>query len=160
MQGDWLLMLDTDHVFEPDLCARLLKLANECEVDVITGLYQFKHGHHSPVLYRFQEPASCPWGDWDREAKLFQVDGAGAGCLWVRRSVFQRLRAELGDGPFDITPPFGEDFSFFRRLATLGIPAYCAPAVECHHLRSAPVTLADYDPTGLAMDRYETEAYR
>src|SRR6516164_10248995 len=35
MLGDWLLMLDTDHDFEPDLLLRLLDILNRGNLDVL-----------------------------------------------------------------------------------------------------------------------------
>ena len=33
--GDWLIQMDTDHQFEPDIVARMVKLANLHELDVL-----------------------------------------------------------------------------------------------------------------------------
>jgi hypothetical protein len=42
MRGDWLLMLDTDHSFEPDLLYRLINLSEQTGADVVTGMYQYR----------------------------------------------------------------------------------------------------------------------
>jgi hypothetical protein len=51
--GDWLLMLDMDHAFEPDLLARLLHRMHRYQLDVLSGLYCFRSETPSPVLYRW-----------------------------------------------------------------------------------------------------------
>jgi len=143
--GDWLLQLDSDHQFEPDLVARLLNVAQHTGAQVVTGLYQFKAHPHSPVLYRRLEDGFYPLVEWDRQANAMIVDSAGGGCLWVKREVFDRIRTELGEKPFNRYDELSEDHSFFVRLRKLEIPVVCAPKVECHHLIVKPVALADYD---------------
>jgi GT2 family glycosyltransferase len=150
MQGDWLLMLDTDHTFEPDLAARLLHIATLHQIDVLTGLYCSRQPPYNPVLMTRQGDHVQWLGDWDRHPEhptlIMPVGSAGAGCLFVRRRVFDRIRTELGENPFEIRKCFSEDNSFFDRLHQLGIPAYCCPAIEAPHVRTQPVRLADYQP--------------
>lgn len=145
MRGDWLLMLDTDHEFEPDLAARLINLADSCQVDVVTGLYQYRSPPHSPVLYRYEGEGLRPLGDWDPAATALEIDSAGAGCLLVRRKVFDAIRRELDEAPFDRIKGYGEDHSFFLRLKKLDIRTACNPSIECHHLQVRPLSLEDYD---------------
>lgn len=153
MRGDWLLMLDTDHSFAPDLCARMLDRMNAANIDVLTGFYQYKAHPHPPVLYLENGEFFSPLGSWRPRGDtsgantldLFPVAAAGGGCLMVRRSVFDRIADEFHCGPFDILPPFGEDMSFFKRLKKLNIQTYCDARIACHHLMVKPVTLSDYD---------------
>lgn len=148
-RGDWILMLDCDHAFEPDLLLRLLRLMELSAAQVVTGVYQFKGGNHSPVLHVWNRERECylPIDTWDTGGgQLLPVDAAGAGCLLVRREVFRRMAGELGEMPFTHLPGLGEDLSFFTRCRQLGIQPYAAVNVECHHLLTVPLTLADYQP--------------
>lgn len=155
-KGDWLLMLDTDHVFDPDIAARMVFKMNKYHMDVLSGIYHYKSPPYAPVLYTWAEDGERMQilGDWERPDPPYfiPVAAAGAGCLMVRRSVFQCIKEELKEEPFDITPPFGEDMSFFRRLKKLGIQAYCDPALECNHLRLHPVSSKDYNPAEQAIN--------
>lgn len=158
MMGDWLLMLDTDHAFEPDLCARMLWHMDQAEVDVLTGLYLYNSEPYYPKLYTKEEGGYI--GGWDKDAVLFQVDSAGAGCLMVRRMVYDRIRDELEESPFDIIPPFSEDLSFFERLSTLEIKAYCAPNIESYHLQTREVGLVEYQHQDVPLSsRYEVQGF-
>lgn len=158
MRGDWLLMLDMDHQFEPDLAARLLNMANWHGLDVLTGLYVYKQAPHNPVLFTRRGDKVEYLGDWDKSAQVFEVGAAGAGCLFVRRSVFARIRAELDENPFEIRKCFSEDNSFFDRCHELGIKTWCCPMIESPHLAVRPFTLADYTPdTTLLGARFEVE---
>jgi hypothetical protein len=155
-RGEWLIMLDTDHAPEPDIAARLLKVADDCEADVVTAMYQYRAAPHSPVLYRHRGDGLYPLGAWDETVRAIEVDSAGAGCLFVRRRVFERIAAELGEQPFERIKHHGEDHSFFLRLRQLGIKTVCDPHVECPHLTVKPITLEDYRRQDVDLEEPET----
>src|SRR5262245_49717955 len=48
MLGDWLLQLDTDHKFDPDMLARMLFQMDRHQVDVLTAVYVSKSYPHFP----------------------------------------------------------------------------------------------------------------
>lgn len=151
IKGDWLLMLDADHSFDPDILARMLFLMNKHNIQVLTGLYQYKGSPHAPVIYKFtnDEKLFDIIGDWDKSVELFQIDSAGAGCLLIKREVLNKIRLELKESPFDIIHPYSEDHSFFMRLKKIGVQAYCAPNIESHHLVMKELELNDYEKEGL-----------
>lgn len=145
MRGEWLLLLDTDHIFDPDVAKRMIDKMNLHNIDVLTGFYQYKFYPYAPVLYRWDKKSYQVLGDWDRSVSVQQIDSAGAGCLMVRRKVFDRIVDELKEEPFEIISPFSEDHSFFHRLRKLKIDAYFDASIQYHHLVFKPVTLEDYD---------------
>jgi hypothetical protein len=146
MLGDWLLQLDTDHVPEPDLAARMLRRMDEYGCDVLTALYHHKFPPYTPVIYHYDGNGRgmAPISAWDSRADGFQIGSAGAGALLVRKPVFDRIREELKEPPFERIHPFGEDHSFFVRLHKLGIKAYVATSIESPHLEIRPVTSKDF----------------
>jgi GT2 family glycosyltransferase len=94
---------------------------------------------------------------WPANADLIEAGCSGAGSLLVRRRVFNRIRTELKENPFDILPPWSEDFSFFRRLHKIGIKMHCCPAIESYHLTVRSITSADRDLTGLSLQTTKPE---
>lgn len=162
--GDWLLMLDTDHEPEPDLAARLLSAQAQTGADVMSGVYLHRAAPHSPVLYQWNDEGTAllPLADWDDSVMAFEIGSAGGGALLVKRGVFERIDRELHERPFDVTPPYGEDHSFFKRLHRLGIKPFAAPRIESPHLWVKAMTLRDYDRTALVTNdqRREVEAFR
>jgi hypothetical protein len=152
MRGDWLLQLDTDHAFEPDIAARLLRIADQTGADVVTGLYLQRFAPFAPVAYRQTEVGLSQIGNWDRTLPAIEVDSAGGGCLLVKRAVFERLRDETGEQPFERIKGLGEDHSFFLRCKKLGIRTVCATQVECHHLHVKALTVDDYDPASMSLE--------
>ena len=143
MKGDWLFSIDTDHEFEPDIVARLLHRMNAYDIDVIVGIYTYKSPPYLPVLYQSDDNGAFQQLVQWQDADVFEIGSAGGGCLLVKRKVFDRIRDELKESPFDIEFPFSEDHSFFRRLYKLGIKAYCAPTVEAKHMIVTSVGVDD-----------------
>ncbi len=149
--GDWLIQMDTDHAFDPDIVARLVRLADTYRVDVLSAVYQMKTAPHVPVLFQWvgDTPGLQPMAVWPKDAKVLQIGSAGGGCLFVRRSVFDKLAvAYPGYGAFDKTHPFSEDHSFFLRCKEQNIPCYAAMHVHSHHLRVVTVTEDDLPKMG------------
>lgn len=148
-EGDWLFMLDTDHVFAPDLLIRLLEIRKKYGTEVLSGIYQYKHPPHGPVAGFWQgEKSLAPLADWDRSAEILEVGAVGGGCLLVDRKVYRRIIAELRENPFDIIEGLSEDYSFCKRCQKLGIPVYLAPKVQCHHTIRTVLDIEDYRPDG------------
>ena len=149
MRGDWILMLDTDHRFEPDLAHRMLRIFEMNQLDVLTGLYVYKGEPHPPVLYtRNPDGMLSILGAWDVPEGdgpyLVPIASAGGGCLMIRRSVFQRIEKELKESPFGPRGSFSEDHAFFDRCHALKIPAYCCPTIESYHLGTQSFGLQDF----------------
>lgn len=148
-EGEWVFMVDTDHVFAPDLLLRLLELRKAHNAPVISGIYQYKHPPHGPVAgFWTGEKSLTPLLDWNRDLDVLEVGAVGAGCLLVDRKVFARIKRELGELPFDNIGGLSEDYSFCYRCKKLGIPVLLAPKVQCHHTIRTVLDLEDYRPTG------------
>ncbi len=144
--GDWILMLDTDHEFAPDVLTRLLYLRQKHSTRVLSAIYLNKHVHI---------PVANIWGpnnsihqltEWDWNADIVEVGPVGAGCLLIDTSVFKDINKHLdGVAPFSIIQGLSEDYSFCLRCRQLGIPIYLAPKVESHHLgHRNPLRVEDY----------------
>lgn len=148
MQGDWLLMLDTDHAPPPDLAVRMLTTMNACGIDVATALYRHKAKNGPPVIYQWDASGTHaqPIAGWNRSVKAMEIGSAGGGALMVRRSVFARIERELKCKAFDPMPPYGEDHAFFQRLRALGIKSYALLEIESPHLTVQPITMDTYVP--------------
>jgi len=150
MRGDWLFQVDYDHTFEPDLVARLLHRMDAYGVDVVVGLYHERYPPFKPLIYMEREPGRFyQIGDWPDEP--FRIGAAGCGCLMVKKSVFRRIKDELGEEPFGQRGALLDDLSFFLRCSELGIPVLCDPRIQHPHLSIKGVTSADYDRTAFPL---------
>lgn len=71
----------------------------------------------------------------------FNVDAAGAGCLLIRRDVFDKVKwpwfkwVEHADGA-----QMSEDVYFFDQCRAAGIPLVCDPRVRCYHYKTVDIT--------------------
>lgn len=168
-RGDWVLMLDPDHVFSDDTLYEMVRTfegdnALGTPLDILTGLVHERREPYRPILFKTK---FNPWLPFERitsfdRHSLFQVDSGGAGCLMVRRRVFDAIE-KMGERPFDMRPKFNttdllngkkihpaelkeltsdrnihecfwEDVSFFWRAQMLGFKAYCAPWALFYHI--------------------------
>lgn len=148
MRGNWLLQLDCDLDFEPDLLMRMLHRMQKYDLPVLTGVYVSRTHPHMPVLYSYdEEDGFTRISKWDtREHDVFRVGGAGAGLLLIQKEVFEFLTLK-DEKPFSIVPPYSEDLSFFHRCHKYGIPVWCDPRIEASHLQSFGYNTShiDYD---------------
>lgn len=123
---EWILYIDADMVPPPVTVARLLSH----KVDCVGALCYSRRQPHVPELHRF--PDDPVWRN--DESPLKSVVWVGAGCLLVRRSVFEKLPYPWWE---QANPGEGEDILFCRRLREIGIPvhcdlALCIPQVTTH----------------------------
>ena len=140
--GEWIFMLDSDLEFEPDTLEQMLHILNKYEAPVLTGVYPYKKKPNLPVLYSWNEKRKIyeVIGKWPKDVEIFQVDAAGAGCLLVRKFVFDMIWDKLNQDPFDVIGNNSEDMSFFSRLRKIGVGVYCAPQIKFSHLSTEPLS--------------------
>lgn len=133
--GDWLLQLDCDHMFAPDLLERLLLYKKKHKARVISGVYCYKSPPYGPVANLWSDDGKVlPLGAWDPKLDVLQIGPVGGGVLLSDTSVFDQIKSELKQQPFHIIQGFSEDYSFCKRCKDLKIPVYLALRVESHHL--------------------------
>lgn len=150
MQGDWILMIDTDVIFEPDVVGLMLNKLEVYNIDVLAGIYPFKGTVHAPVLYGYNKKKKERFivGDWDDKVDILPMDSAGAGCLMIRKSVVEKIKAK-GESLFAIIEPFSEDISFFQRLKKITITPYFSPHIRLKHLVYDGLTIEEDYPKGI-----------
>lgn len=148
MQGDFLLMLDVDHVFDSNAFIDMIETYTEYTCDVLVGFTQKRQPPYHPVLYKtdfkIETIPETIFPDKHEFAPI-PIDSSGAACLMVRRTVFESIqnpRYKYAEHkPFDvIRPDLGEDSSFFKRVRKGGFQAWCAPWIKFHHLETRLVT--------------------
>lgn len=149
-QAEWLLMVDADMTFPPDIIERLLGAADEDTAPVVGALcFGTDDGTLFPTLYQMVTDESGPrfvrFRDWPEDT-LFQVTATGAACLLVHRKVLVAMRekhpapyswfqeTQLGD------VAMGEDMTFCARAGLLGFPIYVHTGIEAGHCKAHILT--------------------
>lgn len=142
---DYVLWLDSDMVFPTDI---LTKLLNDIEGrDMVTGLYFRRVTPFSPVL--FSELSikgnECKFSGVDNyPADIFEVAGAGMGCMLMRTEVLKKIAEEEGPVWFAPMGNVGEDCAFAIRARRNGFKMYCDPNIKLGHVSHTIITEADY----------------
>ena len=164
-KADWLLMLDSDMTFTPDLCERLLEFADPEQAPIVGGLcFGFDDkGEIQPTLFGLvgeeDDPKVIRYHEWPPDA-MFQVAATGAACLLIHKTVFERIRdvqppSRNGRPGFnDAFPwfqetehdggPVSEDITFCWRAVQCGIPIYVNTAVQLGHIKDRELTMDAY----------------
>lgn len=163
-KAEWLLQIDADMVFQPDIVERLLQYADPDEAPIVGGLcfgYDDK-GKIQPTLFGFTGDENAPqvirYHEWPPEA-MFQVAATGGAALLIHRSVFERMltfdHPTRGRPGFnDAFPwfqelehdgkPVSEDIGFCWRAGLLGIPVFVNTAVQLGHIKKRVLTMDAY----------------
>jgi GT2 family glycosyltransferase len=147
----WLLMCDTDMVFEGDALDQLIAIADPVERPVVGGLCwsPTSHGGPYPTMYElvekgpgrigFVRPETVP------ENQLVRVSATGTGFLLIHRSALEKVRDTSGD---DAAPWFrempageplalmGEDLTFCLRCGAAGIAIHVHTGVKVGHMKT------------------------
>ena len=139
---DYVLWLDSDMVFEPDLMERMIATMQEQNIDMLTGLYFRRTAPYSPVLFDKLEPKLKGWDFTNFEEipehGLFEVGGCGFGCVCIRTEVIMSVQAKHGY-LFHPMNNGGEDISFCWRVRDCGYKIMCDPELLCGHVGYAVI---------------------
>lgn len=89
--GEWLLMLDSDMVFPPEVILRLLATSVVTGSHIVGGLCVFVGALGPiPTLYQYRASDAITGVQFDYpDGAQLQVAATGAACLMVHRSVFE-----------------------------------------------------------------------
>lgn len=141
--ADWLIQFDSDIKFPSNTVETLLE-NYETGFKVISGVYnntKYENGKQRivPMTFRFVEESNSY-----KPIKIGKiptiVDVVGAGCLLVHREVFEKFDKTaympwFGYEASNIMKPFGEDFTFCRRVRRLGYNIIADPRVPLVHYK-------------------------
>jgi hypothetical protein len=151
--ADWLLLIDSDAGFEPDLAARLVQAADPIERPVVGALAFMVEsaqsdgmgGYHwrpAPTIYDWGGPGGKPgfFVRWEYpDNTVTRVGATGCHALLVHRGVLEAMQAAYGATWFDrigvaeVDGLLGEDFSFCAKAQKLGVPVHVHTGVKTTH---------------------------
>jgi GT2 family glycosyltransferase len=139
---DYLVQLDDDATFPPDVIRRLLSHGK----DVVTALaYQRKPPHATCVFEIGEDGLLGKPMEGIEHTGLRKVDVSGFHCSIMRTSVVKRLRdagIRFYYGGFE--NKVGEDFAMCLNLKKIGIPVHCDTDLISGHIGEAIVVDEDY----------------
>ena len=142
-EADYVLWLDSDMVFAPDLLQRMMKVCTEEKIDFLTGLCFRRKPPYTPTLFDCLEKTekgasytafmSVPEG-------RFKVGGCGFAGVLMSMDVLLSVAAKFEGRMFDPMYGFGEDVAFCWRARQCGYEIWCDSNIELGHVGNCIVT--------------------
>lgn len=142
-QPEWLLMMDTDMVFSPDILHRMMMEAHPVERPFV-GALCFAGGKGStiyPTLYRLTDEGVTERIEEYPKDAMVKVHATGAAFMLIHRSVFEKIYDQWHERTvypwFAETEhnrhEFGEDVTFCMRATQVGCPIYVHTGIQVGH---------------------------
>jgi hypothetical protein len=150
-KADWLLQIDGDESFSPDLLRILMRTADEYKRPVVVGVYAnigsvVENGGFNIVdcIYAETDDGQYRGVVPPDNMQPFQVDAAGTGIFLTHMSVFKKISApwfwlEMIQLPSKKVQFMNEDIAFCRILREHGFPIWCDPLAEAIHWKRLPL---------------------
>ena len=144
-EADWVLWLDSDMVFNPDLLDRMLDVCEKNDISFLTALCFRRKPPYTPCLFErldqrkdgkgasYTALLSVPEG-------LFQIEGCGFAGVLMSTDVLISVAAKFNGQMFDPMYGFGEDVAFCWRARQCGYEIWCDSSIEMGHVGSCVVT--------------------
>ena len=135
---DYVLWLDSDMTFDPDLLNRLLEDIEGRQA--VTGLCFGRRPPFKPCIYNRLEveqngqmilPHADNWFDYPRD-QIFEVEGCGFACLLMKVEVLEAMG--IYGVPFFPLAGLGEDLTFCWRAKKLDIKFHCDSRLKVGHI--------------------------
>lgn len=111
---DYVLWLDADMVFEPDIFDKLVETGK----DFVTGIYRGRHGENLPCIFEKLEPP-VRWNSFDYEESIKAIKGCGFGFVLIKTDILESVIDKHGTC-FRPTISLGEDLAFCKRASDIG----------------------------------------
>lgn len=153
---EWLWFLDSDIEINNSTLYSMLDVASPDERPVVTGIYPIASKNNeirASVYHRVPDPelggkiGMVPFTLDELSDPVVDVDGCGAGCLLIHRSILLAMQ-----DIFPIEKPwfdmlifdqvaYGEDFTFCMRVHQMGFPVTCATDARVNHNKTIKLAL-------------------
>ena len=148
---DYILWLDADQIYPPDIIDKLVK----ADVDIIGSVYYKRGEPYNPVVYLKNGKKKNPYRPVDlrKYPKVhLEVDGIGFGGMLVKTDVYRKLGDEkwfrYGKNfgrPDKTTDKETHDLIFCQTAQRHGYKIYVHNGVRCLHIAEVPIGEEDYD---------------
>lgn len=148
MDADYVLWLDSDMVFDPDLLERMFARMESDNLDFLTGLCFRRTPPFSPAIFDKLEykKGVVLWTDYHGKVlpnEPFEVGGCGFAAVLIKTDVIMSVQAKH-QAMFTPMQNTGEDLSFCLRARDCGFRIVCDPTIELGHIGYNIVTREFY----------------
>lgn len=152
MEGDWILFIDDDMVWQPDAIKNLVETRDKYDLDMV-GALCFQRGEpYQPTIFYHGGPNATGYTYLEKwtEGAAVEVDATGMAFVLIHRRVFERIlgapmpplddRKRLPPPGFFKWGEFGEDLMFCRDAKATGSKIYVDTSVKIGHVGSHVIT--------------------
>jgi len=144
-EADYVLWLDSDMVFSPDLLQRMMKVSKENDIDFLTGLCFRRKPPYTPCLFdKLERLKNGAGASYTAIVSVpdgrFKVGGCGFAGVLMTTDVILSVSAKFSGRMFDPMPGFGEDVAFCWRARQCGYDIWCDSEIELGHVGNCIVT--------------------
>lgn len=155
MDGDWLLFIDADMVWQSSDVATIIETQAKFDLDIVGGLCFQRGDPYQPTLYK-EAPDGSGYTFMERwpEDAAVEVDATGMAFCLIHRRVFDRImRHNTGDpflsfeerqrhapSRFFDWGRMGEDFQFCKDAKEAGCRVFVDTAVKIGHIGEHVIT--------------------
>lgn len=148
---DWLLQVDSDEQFKPELLRQLMRFAKKDTTPIVFGLYSNALHAEGEVedafycvdmIYREVETGEYSPIVPPSDVRPFEVDAAGSGIMLVHTSVFKKMEYPWFIATYCLPigkkrlQPMNEDIAFCRSAREAGYHLYVVPLAEATHYKT------------------------
>lgn len=152
MDGDWILFIDDDMVFQPDAVARLVAKHEETGADIVGGLCFQRLPPHQPTMYYQSPKGGYVYREVWQDGETVEVDATGmAFCLIAKKALDKIVRFVTKDEQsalldkesraklpaaqfFQWGPRMGEDFNFCNVAKQAGCKIVVDTSTKIGHI--------------------------
>lgn len=151
-ESDWLLQIDSDHSFRPNLLRFLMRTADSSIKPMVSGLYtnieRINDYDESfqivNCVYREADNGQYSSVEIPKNLQPFEIDAAGTGIFLCHRTVFEKMDypwfwIELFQNSDGSTQMMNEDLAFCRAAKMAGFSIWCNPMAEATHWKELPM---------------------
>ena len=141
---NFVLWLDSDMTFDPDLMEKLMADIEGAEdgikKDAVTGLCFGRRPPFKPCIYKrlvvdqdgnMIRPVAENWMDYPRD-QMFEIEACGFACLLMRIDMLQTMG--IYGVPFYPVGGMGEDLTFCWRARKLDLKFHCDSRLKIGHI--------------------------
>lgn len=156
MEGDWLLFIDDDMVWQPSDIARIVARREEYDCDVLGGLCHQRGAPYQATIYMREQEHSGSYTfieKWDDD-EIIECDATGMAFCIIHRRVFDRMlgkplpsyeeRDKKEEPPFFTWGKFGEDLSFCQMAKETGSRIWVDTSIKIGHITDMVVTTKSF----------------
>jgi glycosyltransferase involved in cell wall biosynthesis len=176
MDGDWILFIDSDMVFQPGAVKTLVETQKKFDLDIVGGLCFQRTPPYQPTMYVMAANAQHGYTfleEWADDAAV-EVDATGMAFVLIHKRVFDKILRHNSGTSFgtleerrNTTPvPFfrwegfyGEDFLLCREAKEAGCRIFVDTSVKIGHSGQTIITEQDF-LREIAFRRPDEQAFR